>query len=457
MGIGGLKLAVPLALLPLGVLFMGAVLVHPQVGLWFALGFSFFAAGLSRYLALPWGLMIDIVLFLALLGWGVRQILSRNWELVNNDALIACALWFVYVILELFNPESIGATAWFYAMRAMGFYLILGFVLTFTYLRKPAHFTRFIEVVFVISVLGALWAFKQKFMGTDTAEDYWLYVLGHHDEHVLHGVLRTFSFFSDAGQFGAAQIMVTLMASILLLGPFSFRRKLWYSVVAVTTLFGFFYSGARGALAIPFAGGILYMLLSKNFKILALGIVGLGLCFAMLKYTYFLQGFQPVARIRTALSADNPSLNARLNNQRILGTYLASRPLGGGIGSAGYWGERFAPGTLLAMTPTDSYYVRVWVETGLVGLSLHLFLLGYFLGKGSAIAWRLEHPRLRAQVLAMIAAYGGVLLANYGNQIFLQFPTGIIMAVGLPMIFMAPYYEEKLLEMDRLLQREMKL
>ncbi|MEM1215325.1 MAG: O-antigen ligase family protein [Bacteroidota bacterium] len=446
MGVGGLGLAVPLAFLPLGLLFIGAVLVRPSYGLWFGLVFCFFTAGLTRYVAVPWGLLLDIVLLMAMVGWLVHQLRTRDWHLLHNGAITVITIWFAYVCLELFNPQSPGPVAWFYAMRGVGFYTIIGFVLTFTYLRHPKYVQRFLDVVYVISVLGAVWGLKQKFIGTDAAEDYWLYALGHHDEHVLHGVLRAFSFYSDAGQFGASQIMVTLMAGIQLLGPATQKRRLFYLVVIVATGLGFLYSGARGALAVPVAGGVVYMFLSKNFKVLIAGLLLMGVTYGGLKYTYIGQGFQPIARIRTALSADNPSLQARLNNQRTLGKYLASRPFGGGIGSAGYWGERFAPGTLLAQTPTDSYYVRVWVETGLVGLSLHLFVLGFFLGRGGVIVWRLKHPKLRAQILAILAAYAGVLLANYGNQVFLQFPTGIIMAVGLPIIFLAPYYEQQLLE-----------
>lgn len=441
MGVLNNQLALALSTLPLGLLFIGTVLVKPQIGLWFALVFSFFVAGLTRYLAVPWGLLLDIVLIVSMLAWLIQQLQQAKWALLKNDALLLCAFWFAFVVLELANPQSPGPVAWFYAMRALGFYTLIGFVLSFTYLRHPRYLDRFIELVFAISVLGALWGLRQKFIGTDAAENHWLFVDGHHDEHVLHGVLRAFSFYSDAGQFGAAQIMVTLMSGILLLGPFSLKRKAWYLLVLGFTALGFLYSGARGALAIPFAGGIIYMLLSKNFKILIAGILVLVVSFGVLKYTYIGQGFQPIARIRTALSADNPSLNARLNNQKTLGRYLANRPFGGGVGAAGYWGERFRPGSLLAVTPTDSYYVRVWAETGLIGLSLHLLLLGFFLGKGAFIAWRLKHPKLRTQVLAIMAAYGGVLLANYGNQVFLQFPTGIIMAIALPMVFLAPHFD----------------
>jgi hypothetical protein len=456
MGLFGFKLGAPLALVPLGALFMGGVLIYPQIGLWFALVFCFFASGLTRYLAIPWGLLLDIVLITAVLGWSIRQLRTRDWSLVNNGALLVSALWFGFVLLEIVNPQSPGPVAWFYAMRGVGFYTIIGFVLTFTYLRKPQYLTYFLEIVFAISVLGALWGLKQKFIGTDAAENYWLFVEGHEDEHVLHGVLRAFSFYSDAGQFGAAQIMVSLMAGVLLLGPFTWKRKLWYATVAGFTLLGFLYSGSRGALAVPVAGGLFYMLASRNFKILLAGLLLMAVAYGTLKYTFVLHSFQPVARLRTALSADNPSLQARLRNQRTLGNYLASRPIGGGIGSAGYWGERFAPGTLLAETPTDSYYVRIWAETGFLGLAFHLFVLGYFLGKGGAVAWRLRHPRLRIQVLAIMAAYSGVLLANYGNQVFLQFPTGIIMSIGLPLVFMAPFYDQ-LLKDDSKVKAVMKI
>lgn len=442
MGLLGKKIAIALSILPLGILFLGTVVVKPQVGLWFALGFSFIASGLTRYVAIPWGLMLDIVLIIAIIGWALRQMHTRNWSLITNDALTLCALWFTFVFLELANPQSPGPVAWFYAMRGVGFYTIIGFVLTFTYLRDPKYVGQFIETIFILSVVGALWGLRQKFIGIDFAEDHWLFVEGHHDEHILHGVLRVFSFYSDAGQFGASQIMVTLMSGILLLGPFSKKRKFWYLIVFGMTTLGFLYSGTRGALAVPFAGGILYMLISRNFKVLIIGVLSLVVVFGVLKFTFIGQSFQPIARIRTALSADNPSLNARLNNQAILGRYLASRPIGGGIGSAGYWGERFRPGSLLAITPTDSYYVRIWAETGVIGLALHLLLLGFFLGKGSIIAWRLKNPKLRAQILAIMAAYGGILLANYGNQVFLQFPTGIVMSIGLPLVFMAPYYDE---------------
>ncbi len=171
--------------------------------------------------------------------------------------------------------------------------------------------------------------------------------------------------------------------------------------------------------------------------------------FYFLKYTHVLHGVEQVRRMRTALADDNPSLNARLRNQVTFGNYLRSRPFGGGIGTAGFWGNRFSPNTLLAQTPTDSYYVKIWAETGLIGICLHLAMLGYFLGKGGYIALNLRNTDLRYKVMALYSGYAGVLLASYGNQVFSQMPTGMIMNLALPLIFMAPYF-------DKLLQSEKK-
>lgn len=439
-----LSLALALACLPLLLLLAAAMALRPGFGLLLALVFSFLAAGMARYVPLPWGLGVDLILAICVLGLFFQKFRSPDWALLKNDAILLAVIWLGYLLLELLNPVAPGPVAWAYAVRGIGLYNLFVFALAFLYLRHPRCLVLFLKVVLWLSVLGSLWGFRQQFFGLDAAEHYWIWDEGHHDEHVLHGVLRVFSFYSDAGQFGASQAMIALMCGVLVLGPFPLRKKAFYSFVAVLALFGFLFSGSRGALAVPAAGVLVYLILSKNFKILGAGLLAIGLVFYLLKFTFVMHSFQPVARLRTALSVDNPSLQARLHNQVTFGNYLKSRPLGGGIGSAGYWGERFRPGSLLAETPTDSYYVKIWAETGLIGICLHLLMLGYFLGKGSFIVWHIRDPELRYRAMALLAAFGGVLLASYGNQVYSQFPTGIIMPIALSMIFMAPQYDEQL-------------
>ena len=410
-----------------------------------ALILSFFISGLSRYIKFQWGLGIDVLLVGAIIGIFIKFFRKADGSILKNDLVIWSLVWMGYVGFQLFNPEARSTMAWAYAMRGVGLYQLMTILLVLWLFRHHKYLNPLLDLLITLSVLGAIWAMKQKFIGTDAAEDYWLWAENHHEEHILFGVLRAFSFYSDAGQFGASQAMFALLCGILALepGPVN-RRKVFYAVAFVLIFIGFAISGSRGALAIPAIGGVSYLIFCKNFKLLALGVFAMAFSFYMLKYTHIAHGNEQIRRMRTALDDNNPSLNARLRNQATFGRYLASRPFGGGIGSAGYWGNRFSPNTLLAVTPTDSYYVKIWAETGLVGLCLHVLMLGYFVGKGGVILWNLKNQFLRYRVMAMYCSLVGILFASYGNQVFSQMPTGMIMNFFIPLIFLAPKFESSL-------------
>lgn len=358
--------------------------------------------------------------------------------------MLLMLVWFGYVVFELVNPEARSAVAWFYAMRGIGFYWLLGFGLAFYYYRRPEDVDRFLNMVVGISVLGSIWGLRQKIFGTDAAEDHWLYAEGHFDEHILFGVLRVFSFYSDAGQFGSSQAMFALVCGIIAIGPGTLKHRLWYGFAALMIFVGFGISGTRGALAVPAFGGIIFLLMTKNFRILTLGLVAAFTVFFILKYTTLFHSVEPVQRMRTALDPNDPSLLARLRNQQTYHRYLATRPFGAGVGTAGFWGQRFSPGTVPAETPTDSWFVKIWAETGIVGLSLHCFFLGYFLGKGGNIIWHLRDRRLAYKIMGLYAGLGGVIVSSYGNQVLGQLPTGMIISVAMPVILMAGEYDAEL-------------
>ena len=417
--------------------------LSPKKALIAALVLSFFISGLSRYITFQWGLGIDFLLFIALLGIFFKEFKSIKFGHYNKDFVIWGLVWMGFVVIEILNPEARSIQAWFYAMRGVGFYQILTFLLVVWVVKSYKDMKQLLQIMIALSLLGAFWAMKQKFIGIDSAEYDWLWVAGHHDEHVLFGVLRAFSFYSDAGQFGASQAMFALVCFTLTLGPWKIKHKIFFGICFVITFVGFGISGSRGALAIPAIGGIAFLILSKNFKLLIFGVLVMSSTYYLLKYTHVGHGVEQVRRMRTALDADNPSLKARLKNQVTFGNYLKSRPLGGGIGSAGYWGERYSPYTIIAQTPTDSYYVKIWAETGIVGLCLHVLMLGYFIGKGAIITWHLKEPKIRFTVLAMFCAVVGVLFASYGNQVYSQMPTGIIMSIFIPLIFLSPEIEQR--------------
>lgn len=448
-GSGDLLMSAVMLLLPFLMFFVAWLIVSPQQGIYWSVIMGFLSSGLARYMDAPWGLTLDVLLFLSTLGWVFKQYRLKDWSAVRNDIMMLSLIWMLYIVLELVNPEAHSAEAWFYAMRGIGFYQLMSFVLVFTYFRKNADQDRIISLIIWLSLLGTAWGFRQLLMGVDAAEHHWLYAENHHEEHILHGKLRVFSFYSDAGQFGASQAMVALMCGILALGPFPMRKRIWFAIAALITFLGFAISGTRGALAVPAGGILIFLIASKNFKILAAGLIVIGTAFYVLKFTFAFQGVEQVQRMRTALDPTNPSLMVRLNNQKTFGRYLSSRPMGGGIGTAGFWGARFSPNTLLAKTATDSWYVKIWAETGTVGVALHLFVLGYIMGKGASVIWRLKNQQLRYKAMAMYASIGGVLLSSYGNQVFGQMPTGMIMNVLIPFVFLSPLYEKELEQTDK--------
>jgi cell division protein FtsW (lipid II flippase) len=131
--------------------------------------------------------------------------------------------------------------------------------------------------------------------------------------------------------------------------------------------------------------------------------------------------------MRTAFDPNDASLQVRLANQKLLKAYLASRPFGGGIGLGGVKAQRFLPNAFLSNVATDSWFVLIWVEQGIVGLMLHLFILFYVLIKASfIIMFRIRDPILQVKMAALASGMFGVMVASYGNAILGSMPTAML-------------------------------
>jgi len=52
----------------------------------------------------------------------------------------------------------------------------------------------------------------------------------------------------------------------------------------------------------------------------------------------------------------------------------------------------------------------------------------------------------------MICGFAGILTSSYGNAIFLQYPTGIIMYMIQAFIFMGLYYDKELEEHNEVIE-----
>lgn len=447
---GGLIVPVALAVLPFGIIFLGLVIAFPRIGIHASLIFGFFANGITRYIDGPFGLLIDIFLLLAALGIIFRTKTDEHSPGINSKLTWVVGVWFCYTIIQIVNPEARSFAAWFYAVRGVSLYFMATILLTFVLLYREKDCNNFITTWFICSLIGSLWGFKQFFIGLDTAENAWLEG-GAKITHILFGQLRIFSFYSDAGQFGAAQAHTGVVASILALGPVSRKRKWFYILTALLSFYSMSISGTRGAMFVAIMGFFIYFVLSNNMKILIPGIVIGSLVFGLLKFTNIGQNNDQIRRMRTAMDPNDASFQVRLENQAKLRVYLASRPLGGGIGSAGSWGQRFSPGSFLAETPLDSWYVKIWAESGVIGLWIYVLMLLFILVNRFIFIFRIHDPDIKQKMAALYGGVFGICVASYGNQIFGQLPTGNVMYLSLVYLFLAEHFIEqrKVKNLDR--------
>jgi hypothetical protein len=338
------------------------------------------------------------------------------------------------------NPEARSFEAWF-SGRGIGLYMFLLVPLTLLFIDTREKLFRFLIIWGVCSLLVTAKGIMQKTMGVDAWEQGWLNE-GNFKTHVLFGKLRVFSFLSDAGQFGANQAYSGVVASILVAAARNWKMKLFFLVVALTAFYGMIISGTRGALSIPFTGFALFFLLRKNKTVLTIGaIVLIGIIY-FFKFTSIGQGNADIRRMRTAFDPNDASLQVRLDNQRILKGYLASRPFGGGIGHGGVKAQRFLPNAYLSQIPTDSWYVLIWVEQGIVGLVLHLFILFYILIKASYhIMFRIRDPMNKMVMAALASGMFGVMVASYGNAVLGQMPTNVLIYMSMALLLNSKQFE----------------
>ena len=325
--------------------------------------------------------------------------------------------------------------AWFYANRGLSFYPLLVFVLSLYAFHSPKHLRYFLIFWGLFALFGSLWGLKQLFIGVSATEQQWLNN-GAASTHILFGKLRIFSFFSDAPQFGANQAHTALVFGLVGVFGKNIKYRWLFLILALITFYGMVSSGTRGVLAILAVGGMVYLVLNKNFKIAAVGLFVALTFFGFLKYTSIGQSNYHVNRMRTALDPNDPSLMVRKDRIKILGQYMENRPLGGGIGSAGFWGKRFSPGSYLAEIGTDGHYTRVWMETGIIGLYIYLAMLATILFYLGSLLWRMQACYERDVAIAFFSGFAGVVAASYTNGLLTQLPTGPIVFMSIGFVYL---------------------
>ncbi|MCX6245243.1 MAG: O-antigen ligase family protein [Bacteroidetes bacterium] len=440
----GMVAGVVLLVTPLLIIFLYNLYIRPITGLYTVLVLGFVLLGSGRYI--PDGIQIGLVLDSVLLLTYIALLLNRfydkvDWKPAKKDVTLLAFIWFGYSLLQFFNPEVQSRAAWFAGVRGISVYMLMIIPLVLLFFNDKKKLDNFLIIWGVFSILASLKGIIQVTLGPDPFEQKWLETDAGLT-HIIFGNLRAFSFMSDAGQFGANQAYSAVVATIVAFAGKNTRLRLFFLTVAGLGFLGMFLSGTRGAISIPLAGFFLYFVLRKNVYVMISGVVLLIMVIAFFKFTYIGQDNQFIRRMRSSFDPNDPSLQVRFENQKKLKTYLASRPFGGGIGHAGVKAKAYTPNSFLSNIATDSWYVLIWAEQGIVGLILHLFILFYIIIKAARIImFRIRDPELKIKMAALASGMMGVIVASYGNAVLGTMPTSILIYFSMALMLNAKQFD----------------
>lgn len=424
----GLMAGFGFIIIPFIFAYIYLIFQKPVIGLYTAIALGFFILGSARYIkGVQVGLAMDGILFLTYIALIFNKFFERvDWTPAKKDVTILALIWFGYSMFEMVNPESHVFAAWLAGMRGISLYMLLIIPLTLLFIDTNRKLNYFFYMWGILSLLVTFKGIYQNVFGVDPFEKAWLDG-GAAITHILFGKLRIFSFLSDAGQFGANQAYSAVVAIIVSMTQKDWRKKLFFIVVGVLGIYGMLLSGTRGSISVPLAGFTAFFVLRKNRFVMISGFFLLIAVFVFFKYTTIGQDNQQIRRMRSAFDPNDASLQVRLENQKILKVYLATRPFGGGIGHAGVKAQRYLPNAFLSNVATDSWYVLIWAEQGIVGLSIHLFILFYILGKSSfQIMFRIRDPIVKMKMAALTSGMFGIMVASYGNAVLGTMPTSML-------------------------------
>lgn len=435
-----------IAISPIALFGTLMIIKKPAIGLFALFFINYFLLGITRYFPIDGvSVIMDIsllLLFVCIL-FNILAGVDFPWERVKKNPLVYLWLiWLIYTVCEILNPTAM-LNAWILT-RGLMYNAVITVFLTALLIDKTKYIKILFFILSVFTLLAICKAFGQKFFGFDAAEWAWLERDGGKTHLIATGV-RYFSFFTDAGNFGSNMGFALVAYMILAIYVKNNVLRIYYFVVSILAGYAMFLSGTRGAMIVPLGGLAMYIILNKNIK----GILGGGLTllivYIFFAFTYIGEGNEQIRRMRTAFKpTKDASYLVRKENQRRLATYMRHRPFGEGLGLAGVSGMQFSY-RFTTSIPTDSHYVSIWVQCGIIGLLLHIgILLFVIVYSGYIIMFRIRNKELKGLLIAMNCGVFGLMLSAYGNNFFGQFPTGMIVNMCQTFLVLGEYFDKEI-------------
>lgn len=441
----GFNTFVIICLSPLLVLFVYAAFSYKMSTFWTLIVINYFIQMKDIPVPVPMSLPNEM-LQLSLLAMAIidaRQ--TPHFERTGNLMLLALVIWCGFCTLEVLNDTcglGIDTGAWYTGARLMAFQILYIFLVFSIYISTPEILMRYIKLWAAMALFSAFWVWKQQNMGFTVAENTWMQTRGFMT-HILNGgtLIRYFSTFSDAANYGC-NAAATAVAFILFGITARLRKdKIFFLATGILVFWGMFASGTRTAIFCVAAGFLVYIFLSKSFKIAVPFTIVFAICAFLLVFTEVGNGNQQIRRMRSAFNKDDASANVRDINKEAIRGYIKDAPWGIGLGM-GYNVPANNKYAKLATIPPDSEYVYIWIRTGPIGMTLFVITtLIMFAGACSIVFFRLKSRSLMGIGSGFCCAFVAIQLGGYANQVLMQFPNTLIFYGGLAIVYVLPYIE----------------
>jgi O-antigen ligase len=439
-----------IALVSFGGVYLVFLFRNPKIGLITLIVYCFILGFFGREIGgLQYGIGIEVFLVLT---WIASLVYYKkdDWQAIKNDICLLFLIWFIISVLEIINPAGANITGWLMEIRSEALYPVLLIPITFVVIRNRKDLDLVIRMLLVMALVAALNGIKQVHIGLFPGEQAFLDGPGG-ATHLIFGKLRAFSFY-DAGQFGGFEAGFVVMAVVLALGSSTLWKRLLLLSLAGIYIYAMLLSGTRGAFFALVVAAVFAIFLTKNFKVLILGGMFMVMFLGGLKFTTIGSGIYSIQRFRSSVDPDDPSLNVRFNTQRVLREYMSTRPFGGGLGVLGAYSVLNQDKWLSTVQP-DSYWVKLWAMTGIVGLTIWFSILMYVLGKCCGIIWKIQDKKLKVKLIALLSTSAGIFFCSYGNEVINNMPSSLVVCLSFALVYMGPKFDrevadEKLLAVD---------
>ncbi|NLI35059.1 MAG: O-antigen ligase family protein [Bacteroidales bacterium] len=362
-----------------------------------------------------------------------------DWKLCNNTMLWSILCWSAYCCLELANPNCV-PEAWSVLIFQYAIYPLLCTILVPITIKdiKGIYLLLIIWSIFVL--ICVVIAFRQQHFGWNAKENYFLFTLGGASTHIIWSGIRYFSCFTDAANFG---VHMAMAATTFGISTIYIKNKVFKSycfIIMILAFYGMFISGTRSAIAIPFGGLLMLVILSKSIKGSITTILLLFILYLSFSFTHIGDSNSYIHKMRSAFHPSNdPSYLVRVENRKRMKDLVIKKPFGYGIGLSK--SDIYKPKERMPYPP-DSFLISIWVETGYIGLIFFLAIHGFiFVWASWLLLFKVKNKRIRGLTAAWLGMAAGFFIAAYANDV-MQYPNCIVIYTGIALAFAAPYIDK---------------